>query len=117
MKRFVNVYQFNYKEIKKGDFEILFGEVDQDRIDRLYKKAFSYTLKNKYKNMKNEQIAEEIFFLFNKDNRPNEKIQRSISVGDIVEVNGKVYVCCSFGFEEKNLDLSKIQNEYNYNIY
>ena len=118
MEKIVNVYQFNYKDVQGEDCDILFGGVNQEKVNRLYKKEFSYKLKDrKYKGLHDEQITEEIFVLFNMDNRPNGKVNRSISVGDIVEIDGIAYVCASFGFEKRDLDLSKVQDGDNYKIY
>ena len=118
MEKMVNVYQFNYKGLCDKDCVILFGDVNQEKVNRLYKKEFSYKLKDrKYKGLHDEQITEEIFVLFNMDNRPNGKVNRSISVGDIVEIDGIAYVCASFGFEKRDLDLSQVQDGDNYKIY
>ena len=119
MGRKANVYQFNYKDLKDKDCAIVFGGVNQEMVDRLYKKEFACSLDRPcFENMDNwEQISEEIFMLFNMNDRPNGKVNRSISVGDIVEIDGVAYVCASFGFEKAELDLSKVQDGDNYKVY
>ena len=118
MEKMANVYQFKYKDVQREDCDILFGEVNQDRVDRLYKKEFSHSLDGLcYKDLDGEQISERMFKLFNSDDRPNGKVNRSISVGDIIEIDGVAYVCTNIGFEKMNLDLSKVQNGDNYKIY
>jgi hypothetical protein len=52
-----------------------------------------------------EDLAEEMFDLTNNPGRQEEREQvygrqRSISVGDIVEVNGVNYLCASMGWKE-----------------
>ena len=44
-------------------------------------------------------MLETIFYIFNCC-RPEDFKGRSISVSDVVELNGKVYYCDSFGFRE-----------------
>ena len=45
-------------------------------------------------------ICEDMFHVQNADEPRN---HRSMSVGDIVQVNNKFYLCASFGFREINL--------------
>ena len=52
-----------------------------------------------------EDGAEEMFDLTNNPSRQEERVQfygrqRSISVGDIVQVNGRNFLCASFGWKE-----------------
>jgi hypothetical protein len=58
------------------------------------------------KNLKDEikMLAEEMFRMFNQDNRPNGKFAKSMSVGDVVQINygdGRVFLACDkLGFVE-----------------
>lgn len=45
---------------------------------------------------------ESLFYIFNND-RPSDFKRRSMSVSDIVELDGKYYYTDTFGFEEINL--------------
>lgn len=66
-----------------------------------------------------------IFFMFNRDNRPSGKTMRSLSVGDVVCMDGKYYLCCRFGFkeiefkstDEENLDFPKPDSRAGYVDY
>lgn len=44
-------------------------------------------------------MLETVFYIFN-CRRPEDFKGRSMSVSDVVELNGKVYYCDSFGFRE-----------------
>ena len=51
-----------------------------------------------------EAVAEEMFDLTNNPGRQEEREElygrfRSVSVGDIVNVDGEDYLCCSFGWQ------------------
>lgn len=64
---------------------------------------------------KGEEAAEEAFHIFN---APLELLQEwqqyiaksykgtSLSVGDVVEVDGVEYICCSFGWEKRGEELA-----------
>ena len=47
MEKMANVYQFKYKDVQGEDCDILFGGVNQEKVNRLYKKEFSYKLKDR----------------------------------------------------------------------
>ena len=44
-------------------------------------------------------VCETVFAKLNADNRPNRLYERSLSVGDVVEVNGQLYACEGVGFK------------------
>ena len=44
-------------------------------------------------------MLETVFYIFN-CRRPEDFKGRSMSISDVVELNGKVYYCDSFGFKE-----------------
>ena len=114
----INVYMYNYKEVgKKLPLGIILGEQpNQKSFNNGYNLACSIEGINE--NIDNEIICETIFGYFNSDDRPNGKIQRSMSVGDIIQIKNKMYICYVVGFKEmENLDLSKINKDENYKIY
>ena len=45
-------------------------------------------------------ILEYFFALYNRDDRPNPKTSRSMSVGDVVKLDGQFYLCAVFGFTQ-----------------
>ena len=45
-------------------------------------------------------ILEKFFALYNCDDRPNPKTSRSMSVGDVVKLDGQFYLCAPFGFTQ-----------------
>lgn len=118
MGKMANVYQFKYEDLKGEDKGIIFGEVNQDRINRLYKKEFSYSLDGMcFQHLDEQSICEKVYMNFNSNDRPNGKVNRSISVGDLIELEGNIYVCASIGFDKVDLNLSKVQKSNNYKIY
>lgn len=61
------------------------------------------------------RIAENMFEMFNRDDRPNGQYAKSMSVGDVVQINygdGRVFLACaSLGFVEVE-DPGDIANEF-----
>lgn len=51
-----------------------------------------------------EDICEELFYIFNEE-RPSDFFGHSLSVSDIVEIDGRYYYCDSFGFKEITVDI------------
>lgn len=61
------------------------------------------------------EACNEAFHIFNAPESMLEEWQQyiqkgykghSLSVGDVVEVDGEEYICCSFGWEKRNKDLA-----------
>lgn len=48
--------------------------------------------------LRTTSILEYFFALYNRDDRPNPKTSRSMSVGDVVKLDGQFYLCAVFGF-------------------
>lgn len=55
------------------------------------------------------ETPEEIFDVYNQDDRPDAKIRRSMSVGDIIYISDFYYLCQVVGF--KRLEPSKFCSE------
>lgn len=64
---------------------------------------------------KGSDAAEQAFHIFNAPEEWLEEWQKyiargysgpSLSVGDVVEVDGEEYLCCSMGWEKRNKDLA-----------
>jgi len=49
-------------------------------------------------------VPDKLFEMFN-INHPKDYLGRSLSVGDIVIVNGMMFICCGIGFKEIEFDL------------
>lgn len=62
-------------------------------------RSYNLEVPPSYDNLK---ACEAAFAYYNADDRPNGQVDRSMSVGDICEVNGKRYICLSIGFKEIN---------------
>lgn len=66
-------------------------------------------------NLPADEIADEVFDLSNNPARQDERSRvygngRSLSVGDVVEVDGEMLVCCSFGWGLM-LDFAKLKGD------
>jgi hypothetical protein len=46
------------------------------------------------------EICERLFCTHNRDDRPRGRHVRSMSCGDIIEIDGVEYVCCSVGWSK-----------------
>lgn len=44
----------------------------------------------------------------NKDDRPNGKYHKSLSVGDVICIDDNSYICRSAGFEKVDFDMSNV---------
>ncbi len=55
---------------------------------------------------------EEIFTRFNRDDRPNPTTMRSLSISDIVILDGRTYYCDSIGFKEISMTIKKRCRRY-----
>lgn len=64
-----------------------------------YKKVYDTTFSDMFDNMSDKQVLETIYGEFN-NNRPEDFKGHSLSVGDIVALNKKHYVCCPLGFKQ-----------------
>lgn len=72
--------------------------INNNNFKDLYKDTFelkNYDIKTSIK-----RCAEEIFRYLNSDDRPNRYNQRSLSVGDIIQINEDFYFCCYEGFKK-----------------
>lgn len=66
-----------------------------------FKNDYEIVAKEEIPESKNDlDICEYIFSKYNSDCRPNGKTHRSMCVGDIVDINSKLYICKKIGFEE-----------------
>ncbi len=86
------------KDIKSCDYSFMDYETAKNHNFSLddYKEVYSGSLlKNKY----DENNLEELFNIFNLD-RPDDFTGHSLSVSDIVELDGKKYYCDSFSWEK-----------------
>lgn len=73
-----------------------FGKIDLEKYNLVYQRT-------KCTNVKSiNTFLEDLFYVFNMD-RPEDFTGHSMSVSDIVEVNGEFYYCDSFGWEKINL--------------
>lgn len=50
-------------------------------------------------------LLEAVFSMFNQSNRPNPMTSRSLSVGDVVELDGKHYIVVPAGFNEVKFEV------------
>lgn len=111
----ITIYQYDYKNLKEGNREtfarIMFGDTPtQEEINELYFKIAEINIVNEkdVPSKDHSELCEVMFMFFNKDDRPNGKYFRSMSVGDIVCIDDEKYICASFGFEKIDIDLSLV---------
>lgn len=97
-------------------------ELDVFAADRLGYQYFTsdWTLPRTHRytyltGLKGQEAAEEAYHIFNAPEEMLEEWQKyiargykgqSLSVGDIVEVDGEEYLCCSFGWEKREEELA-----------
>jgi len=60
---------------------------------------------------KTASVLEHIFFRFNQPDRPNPRTSRSLSVGDVVFLDGQFYLCAVFGFTPVKFDVVDWEKE------
>ena len=106
----VRIFQINHTKIDLEAttfadtmFRANFGKVTQEDIDNVYALVFEGTM--------NTCDLEEIFHLCN-DKRPVGYYplgdMYSMSVGDLVEVDGTLYQCDMIGFSKSDFDVSNL---------
>lgn len=111
----IEIYQYDYNNLKNENREtfarIMFGDTPtQKEINEIYFKIaeINFIENKEILNRDHSELCELMFMLFNKDDRPNGKYFRSMSVGDIVCIDDAKYICASFGFEKIDIDLSLV---------
>lgn len=83
----------------------------EDSIDTYYRDDF----KQAYQYEGNDKL-EEIFEKFN-INRPEDFQGHSLSVGDIVSIDDKLYICCNFGWKDIKWGERKLVDDIHYLHY
>lgn len=80
---------------------------NKDKRQLVKENILNYTLMTPFEslNVPGKHGAEEAFDLTNNPSRQEEREERygnyrSVSVGDLVDVDGKLFLCASFGWEE-----------------
>jgi hypothetical protein len=63
-----------------------------------FDKAYEVETEHSGKENDDTRILEDMFFRFNCGNRPDAKIRPSMSVGDIVSIDGRAYACVTEGW-------------------
>lgn len=63
------------------------------------------------------ELCEYAFHTFNSDDRPDGHLFRSMSVGDIVDIDNKTYICSTIGFKRISLNLSNVGKHENIQHY
>lgn len=111
----IEVYEYDYNNLKEDNREafakIMFGDTPtQKEINELYFKIAEINIANDedVPARDHSELCEAMFMFFNKNDRPNGKYFRSMSVGDIVSIDDNKYICASFGFEKIDIDLSLV---------
>ena len=100
----VEIYQA--KRDDNTGIDILFNNFDTvlkqvKDLDKSYKKYYDkkYEYNKDYKNNSDYDILEEVFYTFNAT-RPEDFTGHSLSVSDIVVIDGTPYFCDSFGWQK-----------------
>lgn len=83
-----------YKIIQRKLDKISFFPMDKKMIN-----LDDYTVTDQGE-IDSDHPLEDLFIKYNSDNRPTGKYHYSLSVNDIVEIDGIQYLCQSFGWEK-----------------
>ena len=94
-------YQFQIWQVKEEyerdfafrRFDSLKGEIKKDRYQKVYDSEVDYEF------VDSMVVLEEIFRMFNVE-RPLDFKGHSLSVSDVVVIDGVAYYCDSFGFKK-----------------
>ena len=91
---------YNYK-LYQTDSDYAFDEYDESKfnLDRDYKLVYESSIKCGDKSDLGG-VAELLYMIWNSDQRPASKTARSMSVSDVVEIEGKRFYCEPMGFKE-----------------
>lgn len=127
----IKVYQYNMIKLSKESekdktvnniitnimsYGMSKNKINQDVIDKYYNESFNVLIEDKH-----NDLCEHIFNLtictFLGDDRPNNKLQRSLGTGDIIEINNEVYMLKIVGMDKVDFDLSKIEKHDNFDTY
>ena len=73
------------QKFKKEDYHVVYRTTEDDET---------------YKGQPDNHILEDLFSFFNSGNYPEDYKGHSMSVGDIVQLNEKLYVCASLGWKQ-----------------
>lgn len=113
----INVYQYQYSldKLNEGLYAILTNGINKYIIDRYYRHSFS--IKSEKYTLNDEMLCEKTFEDFNASDRPNETLNNSLSRGDLIEIDGAIYLCDVTGFIKISLDVSDVEKHSNYKIY
>lgn len=101
-------------------FSALLGNApSQEDFDNYYKQVSEVNVNDEDDLAKanDSEICEYNFHVFNMDNRPDGQLFRSMSVGDVVNIDGRVYICCSIGFKKVNLSVDNVKQHENIQHY
>lgn len=90
----------NEDQLKKNTLN-MFGEVEFDKSDIV---NYNCVYFGQIKSTGFKDVPDILFYIFNLKHPSDYKL-RSLSVGDIVVVNGMMYICCVIGFKEIQYDL------------
>ncbi len=127
----IKVYQYNMIKLSKESEKdktvnniitniMLYGmsknKINQDVIDKYYNESFNVLIEDKHNDLC-EHIFDLIICTFLGDDRPNNKLQRSLGTGDIIEINNEVYMLKIVGMDKVDFDLSKIEKHDNFDTY
>lgn len=126
----IKIYQYDMNIVMSNrDNEIEFSKImfdiflekklNQDIVDKYYRETSTIDISADAEllDIPLMQLCENVFCIFNDDNRPNGKIFRSMSVGDIVRIDNENYLCCTVGFDKIDLKVDKIKEHENIQHY
>ena len=92
---------YQVEDIEKCDYAFRSWETAKDKFNMDdYKEVAMFEYK---KDLETDELLERIFILGNNGTLQKDFIMHSISVSDIIEIDGKKYYTDSFGFQEVQL--------------
>lgn len=87
----ISIYQENNPMFRVDDTKKIYNKSD-------YHKVYEYDMVAVEESV--EDFLETVFMCFNKDVKPEGYTGHSMSVGDIVEIDGVAYICANCGWNE-----------------
>lgn len=96
------------EEDRKRYIKIMLGMYTpvMEELSDVYEQTCEFDCSVKRDNI--NELLESLMRYLNMDNRPNGKYHKSLSVGDIICIDGDSYICRTLGFEKVNLDMSNV---------
>ena len=101
----IKIYQTETKKLMFMPYDMVSKDKNLLKADN-YKMVFSEEFLDCHdaSNTNDEhELLEKLFKRYNEDDRPNGQVCRSLSMSDILSLDGRLYYCDTFGFKKLEL--------------